>query len=481
MSYIRDHLKFIFVLCVFGLFFSSCKKGGSAQLTVNLKPADIRFDQFLGSSGVRIQIEKTDAQNQIVIEDMTLDIGDDFLTINANLPFEMSAPPPGEPPWKGVNTYTFSVSFDFFKYDGAVREAVLSIPITSTMFGSETITIPVFLPEPRLEKQLTQGRDTSLRSIPVGFFQEGTQILYSMGRRIEGREDLAFDIFSIETEGANKQQITNLLGHNIAVDVSEDGSIILFSNESSDGSINIYTHSNGQSTQITNNGFQNIPVALSPTGNQVLFHSNRNGNYDVFVAEINTLTVSQVSDDSDDDFAVDWASNGTNQILYYNLDPLRGEEIFFADPSGNPRPAAINSIEDDRPVAFHPSADEILFYSERNGRRDMYTYSPSTGILFNLTQDFPQFETTFEFPTGYVNNGGDILFHSIVFGDNADIFLISTSGTNLRQVTGFITSEFPVDYDANSRKTLYYSERRFRTQHMFTIQIPETVNQTPTP
>ncbi|MEX1071599.1 MAG: hypothetical protein WEC37_03140, partial [Anaerolineales bacterium] len=153
---------------------------------------------------------------------------------------------------------------------------------------------------------------------------------------------------------------TNSLGGLMIVSLSEFGYAQLFS-------FNLA----GEHTRLTSGAWDDIHPALSPDGTQVAFVSNRGGQWDLFLLDLQTGETSQLSDDAAYDGHPSWSSDGS-WLAYEHLDGSN-IEIYFRplDNSIDPVPVSANASVDHSP-AWRPGAQQIAFVSDRGGQPEIW-------------------------------------------------------------------------------------------------------------
>ena len=153
--------------------------------------------------------------------------------------------------------------------------------------------------------------DDVIESWPT-FSPGGRFIVYAADlSRVDSSAGTDLRIYSI-ADGAISNLTTN--GTTVieaAPDWSPDASQIVFQGqESGSPTTDIYliSASGGIPQKIIASDFDDIQPRFSPDGRHIVFSSNRSGNWDVFVYEIATQTVYQVTTDSHTDIANDWSN-----------------------------------------------------------------------------------------------------------------------------------------------------------------------------
>jgi TolB protein len=162
---------------------------------------------------------------------------------------------------------------------------------------------------PEALQRLTQ--DNAIESWPA-FSPDGQFIVYAADLSpVDGGAGTELRIYNL-ADGGIGNLTTN--GNNLieaAPDWSPDASQIVFQGkETSSATTDIYLMPaiGGIPQKIIDSDFDDIQPRFSPDGRYIVFSSNRSGNWDVFVYEIATGTIYQVTTDDYTDVANDWGN-----------------------------------------------------------------------------------------------------------------------------------------------------------------------------
>jgi Tol biopolymer transport system component len=153
--------------------------------------------------------------------------------------------------------------------------------------------------------------DNAIESWPA-FSPDGQSIVYAadlsamdMGTGTELRIYTISD-GTIRNLTTNKTDLTEA-----APDWSPDAAQIVFQAREANGTtadIYLIPAIGGEAQKIIDTDFDDIQPRFSPNGRYIVFSSNRSGNWDVFVYEIATQTLYQVTTDTFTDIANDWGN-----------------------------------------------------------------------------------------------------------------------------------------------------------------------------
>jgi Tol biopolymer transport system component len=127
-------------------------------------------------------------------------------------------------------------------------------------------------------------------------------------------------------------------------------------------------------------------ASFSYDGKKVFFHSNRNGNYDIFVMDIEGGHVMTLIDNSQGDDVNPCASPVSDEFTFFsNRDG--NYEIYLANSDGtNQRRLTFHPAGDFNPT-FAPDGKNIAFHSNRNGNLDLFLINLEVQTSGQTTQD----------------------------------------------------------------------------------------------
>ncbi len=137
--------------------------------------------------------------------------------------------------------------------------------------------------------------------------------------------------------------------------------------------------------RLTNSPANEGGAAFSADDRSIFFHSNKNGNYDIYVMNLSTQKPQLLVDNPDGDDVNPFASPDSNYIVFYsNRDG--NYEIYRCrvDGSGQER-LTFNPADDLNPV-YSPDGKTIAFHSNRNGNFDIFFLNlevPASSVTTN--------------------------------------------------------------------------------------------------
>ncbi len=137
--------------------------------------------------------------------------------------------------------------------------------------------------------------------------------------------------------------------------------------------------------QLTNTQANEGGPCFSVDDKSLFFHSNKNGNFDIYVMNLKTKKPQLLIDDPNGDDVNPFASPDSNYIVFYsNRDG--NYEIYRARVDGSEQERlTFNPAEDLNPV-YSPDGKTIAFHSNRNGNFDIFFLNlevPASSVTVN--------------------------------------------------------------------------------------------------
>ena len=114
---------------------------------------------------------------------------------------------------------------------------------------------------------------------------------------------------------------------------SEDGKIAFHSNRDGDGEIFVMNADGTGVQQLTDNNDSDYFPAWSPNSNKIAFLSDRDGDFEIFVMSADGTSVQQRTDNDDNDQTPVWSPSGKK--IAFSSDRYGDSEIFVMNADGS--------------------------------------------------------------------------------------------------------------------------------------------------
>ena len=237
------------------------------------------------------------------------------------------------------------------------------------------------------------------------------------------KESYRAEINIIDTDGTNEMRLTDAMGDDIHPQFSPDGSRIVFES-ARDGDREIYMMDvdGDNQTNLTNNPKSDIHPRFSCGGSKVVFSSNRFVSWSTYIMDLDGSNQTKVIL-----FPLVFSCSQDGLKIVYSRDG----DIYTMDTDGSNYSNITNNSSRDRSPQFSPDGTMIAFHSERDRNSEVYIMDRDGSNQTNLTNR-PEDDILFEFSP----DGTQILFALIDF-PNRDIYIVDIDGSNLTRLTDY--------------------------------------------
>lgn len=199
--------------------------------------------------------------------------------------------------------------------------------------------------------------------------------------------------------------------------------------------------------------------SLVVPGEKVVFHSDRDGNFEIYVMNSDGTSQTRLTTNSAHDRQAVWSPDGRRIAFMSERDGNREIYVMNADGSGIVRLTndPVNDPAEDKQPAWSPDGLRIAFASDRDGNFEIYTMDATDGgNLVQLTHT--QTDTINLTPT-WSPDGGRIAFGRGVQGGNWDIYSMNTDGTGEKKLTDNPADDEMSSWSPDGSRIAFISER----------------------
>jgi Tol biopolymer transport system component len=190
----------------------------------------------------------------------------------------------------------------------------------------------------------------------------------------------AWQIYTALVDGSDEQPVTDYLSWSPAW--SPDGLAITYSTGSS---IQRIPALGGKPEALVARCGDCGRPAWSPDGLSLAFHSNQAGNQDVYVMDLGSGDLRQLTHEPSRDFLASWSPDGTR--LVFTSDRNGNLEIYTMRTDGSEVTRLTDNSGEDLLPAWSPSGEWIAFVSSRDGNREIYLMRPDGSCVVRLTNN----------------------------------------------------------------------------------------------
>ncbi len=202
---------------------------------------------------------------------------------------------------------------------------------------------------------------------------------------------------------------------------------IVFSSDR-DGNFEIYTANvdGSDPVRLTDSPAADGEPVWSPDGTRILFTSERAGNAEIYSMQADGSDVTRLTDDPGVDVSPAWSPNG--QIIAFATNRAGNFDIYLMRFDGLKVTPFITNTSVDLSPAWSHTTSEIVFVSDREGALDLYI-ADSKGKARRLTRNLGQVASPSWSPDGRY-----IAFVANPKG-NYELFVVESDGSDVRQVS----------------------------------------------
>jgi Tol biopolymer transport system component len=183
-------------------------------------------------------------------------------------------------------------------------------------------------------------------------------------------------------------------------------------------------------TRLTSGNANNYYPSFSPDGSQIVFSSNRDGQFEIYLMNLDGSNQTRLTfDPSSDDHAPAFSPDGT-QIAFIKESHSSGQQhlwLMKRDGSGAVEVTGAGSNVID--PTWSPDGTRIAFVSARSGEKALHIYTFTDGSVFQVTYSSPH-------PNGrntWSPDGGILAFYSQE--EPNEIYSVEIEGNQLTQLT----------------------------------------------
>lgn len=226
-----------------------------------------------------------------------------------------------------------------------------------------------------------------------------------------------------------------------------------------DGNGEIYLLTAEGETNITNNPTEDIECDLSPDGEKIVFASDREETYDVWVVNVDGSGLTRLTEDPTGDFSPRWSPDG-KRIAF-----TRAGSLMVMDSDGS----NVRAVTEAKTEAVAPPCEAGAFlgnWSPDGERLTFYAASATRGLgqVCIVDLDGSNLTVVVEDPPGYhvepvwSPDGEWIAFRSIREG-NHEIYIVHPDGTSVTNLTNHPATDLEPDWSPDGQWIVFATDR----------------------
>lgn len=182
-----------------------------------------------------------------------------------------------------------------------------------------------------------------------------------------------------------------------------------------------------------------IPMA-TPARGRILFHSDRSGNFDIWLIENDGDPV-QLTDALEADVEPAWSPDGTQIVFASARDDPENVQLYIMNADGSDqRPIQPFEASDSWAPSWSPDGQRIIYQTNRDGNFEIYMVNVDGTGRINLVNDlpdpdFPDFPLPNDGMPDWSPDGSKIVFVSDRGRADREIWIMDVDGSNRKQIT----------------------------------------------
>lgn len=258
---------------------------------------------------------------------------------------------------------------------------------------------------------------------------------------------------TVNPDLANVQPEDVDLGH---IEVRDNGRVQITigvaytASESGNEDIWLLSRDGDNARQLTTDLGEDRDPSWSPDGNKLVFSSNRDTDWDLYVLEVGGVEM-PLTFDAANNTQPAWSSDG-NTIAFVS-DRDINQEIYVIDTAGEgARNLTANPAADTNP-AWSPNSGKIAFVSDRNANEDIYKMNFDGSNVEQLTTD-PATDSQ----PAWSPDGLQVAFTSYRDG-NAEVYIMNFDGTGKLNITNLPSDDQHPAWTPDGKEIVFQSNR----------------------
>lgn len=199
----------------------------------------------------------------------------------------------------------------------------------------------------------------------------------------------AYNLYSLDGNGENLQQLTSGAGRDIEPEWSPDGDMIAFASDRDDpAGLNIYVMNADGSSQrplVQHTGYALSP-SWSPDGKRLVFHTNWETRLQLYTVDIDGGVPQKLHDVPGNAYMPSWSPDGS-RIAFVGDQDGGNDDIYVLNLDGKSVERITDSPERDLWPEWSPGSTRIAYQHHVGAKKDIVVYDTETGTHQTVLDD----------------------------------------------------------------------------------------------
>ena len=239
------------------------------------------------------------------------------------------------------------------------------------------------------------------------------------------------------------------------------GKVVFSSGKAGDYDIWVLDLSTNTISQLTTGAYCNEAPRWSPDGSKIAFISNRTGTPEIWLMNEDGAAQTRLTNTGRYHETPSWSPDGKSLVFCANYEGSN-IDVYTMGTDGTGLQRITDYKETDSTPQYSPDGGKIIFTSRRSGNEDIWTYELQTKEFKQLT-DYAEKD----FSPSYSPDGEKIAFVRTELAssesENLEIYLMDKDGKNANRITYNTGTDRDVRWSPDGRCLIYTSSKSGQT------------------
>jgi TolB protein len=231
--------------------------------------------------------------------------------------------------------------------------------------------------------------------------------------------------------------------------------ILFHSNRNGDFDLYLMKADGSDTEALTSASGNDVEPQWAPDGQSIVFSSDRDGDYEVYTLSLATEQAQRLTENPATDWGATWSSDA-NRIVFTS-DREGPTQLYIMDRDGADQKLLDTGGSGWAP-SWSPTRDEIVFVSDRGGVKNIYRFELESGVVEQITFCEVQCERP-----AWSADGDQIVYmgakESTSLFDPDEIYIIPRGGGETRQLTDDLTGDITPSWSPTGNWIAFSSSR----------------------